>query len=267
MRMTPTRINDFCTLYVDDTNWGGADISALIQVFRSVIDEYEKVSGIYPPGVLHIFPDPGFGNPKCCKTGDYYTIYLTARGNYWSQYVYQFSHEYCHFLINGPLDGELETTFWFEESICELASMYFLNRTTLRWRSYNPIRIPGMPISSQQDVLQRLKVFAPKQQKYLANLRNENPSIDTPLYFWLDENMSILSEPVYHRNMYNQIANLLLDLFIDYPDLWKLLPFLYRPTPAEYSGFHDFITQVLTNRLSIEVEHLPQFVDSLTGNE
>ena len=265
MPLTSFRINALCSLLVDETNWGGADISVLIEIFRSVIDEFSDVSGVTPPGPLTIQPDPGLGNPKCCKFGKSYTIFLSARKNFWSKYVFQFAHEYCHYLINGPMDGALETTFWFEESICELASMYFLNRTTMRWMSYSPIMIPGLPLMSQEKALMKLKEFSPNNQSYLKNLRNENPSIDTTLPTWLDANMEVLSEPEYHREKYNQIADSLLDLFIDYPDLWRVLPFLYKPSPSEYSGFRDFITYAVPDRMKETIDHYHLLAKALTG--
>ena len=36
-------------------------------------------------------------------------------------------------MINGPMDGELETTFWFEESICEMSSLFLLKRMAEFW--------------------------------------------------------------------------------------------------------------------------------------
>lgn len=266
MQLSPVRINEFCNLMVDETNWGDADISVLIQIFRTVIEEFRSVSGIIPSGVLNIQPSPGFDYPLCSKTGDSYTIFLTARGNHWSQYVFQFSHEYCHYLINGPLDGKLETSFWFEESICELASMFFLNRATIRWNAYQYVKVPGVPMSSSDRVLNDLKGYVKNNQEYLRNRRNLSSGISIPLASWLEENMHSLSEPVYHRDLYNKIADSLLDLFIDNHDLWRILPYLYRPSLAEYSGFREFITQIVPNRLTVEVEHFPLLVEVLTGD-
>lgn len=95
------------------------------EIFRSVIEELNRAVGVNPRRFLYIQPDLGRGHPQYSKSGKNYTIYLSARENYWSKYIYQFAHEYCHFLIYDPLDGKLETTFWFEESVCELASMFF----------------------------------------------------------------------------------------------------------------------------------------------
>ena len=65
-------------------------------------------------------------NPMCCQSGTDHYIYLSAHDNYWCKWVYQFAHEYCHHLINGKLSGEITGLIWFEESICELSSMFNL---------------------------------------------------------------------------------------------------------------------------------------------
>ncbi len=265
MLMRSYSVNNYCTLMVDSTEWKGAIIPVLIQLFYSVMDVFNNSVGVTPQRRLQIQPDPNLGHPMCSKCGSTYIIYLSARENYWSKYVYQFAHEYCHYLIDGPLDGELETTFWFEESICELASMYLLLKVTKRWESWNPIMIPGVPLNSKEDALMRLKGFAPRNNPYLKDLLNMNPSIDVPLSEWLDKNMEVLSEREHHRDMYNQIACALFGLFIDYPDLWKMIPFLRRPSKEEYTDFRSFINKTLNGRIDCEIEHFPHFVEALFG--
>ena len=67
--------------------------------------------------------------PLCVqKGGGEHIIFLNAKENYWCQWVYQFAHEYCHHLIDGTLTGEWSNLLWFEETICELSSLYNLNK-------------------------------------------------------------------------------------------------------------------------------------------
>lgn len=69
--------------------------------------------------------------------------------------AYQFAHEYCHHLIDEPMDGESCTSFWFEESICELSPVYFMRRIAQRWIEENtPILIDyvaAVAISKKND--------------------------------------------------------------------------------------------------------------------
>ncbi len=260
MKFRSVSVNSNCFLLVDPTCWAGADIPVLVEIFRSIIEEFNYIVAISPQRQIIVQPDTGFGHPMCCKDG---SIFLSARQNYWSKYVYQFAHEYCHFLIDGPLNGELETTFWLEESVCELASMVLLKRVTDRWLSWKTV--PNVSLTDRDKVKLQLKVFAPHNISYLADLFKQNPIIDIPLSKWIDNNIAILSEPVHHRDMYNQIATVLYALFSEFPDLWKVIPFLYRPPKEDYSDFKSFITKTLVSRVNVKIEHLPVLIRCLTN--
>lgn len=55
-------------------------------------------------------------------------IFLSATGAYYNQFIYQFSHELCHFMI----DSEVCAPFrWFEETLCEAMSWYVLDQVYL----------------------------------------------------------------------------------------------------------------------------------------
>ena len=49
-------------------------------------------------------------------------VCLDTEKTYWSQYSYQFAHELCHILC-GFKEG-YEGNKWFEETVCETASLY-----------------------------------------------------------------------------------------------------------------------------------------------
>lgn len=267
MKYSSLTINCYCSLLGNQDDWGGTSLPILVEVIRSVMEEFNCASSVIPQEHLFVMPDTGSGIPMCSKIGDKYLIFLSARGTCWCQYIYQFAHEYCHYLVNGPLDGEQETTFWFEESICEMASMYFLKKVTERWISWFPVMVSGTPLSDQEEALVLLKQFAPENEPYLDALLNKNAPIEIPLYEWIESNTSTLSEPVYHRDLYNQIATRLYDVFSTYPDLWKVIPFLYRPSVNEYVDFRSFVKDTLKNRVNISIEHLPVLVECLTGEK
>ncbi|MFR3549505.1 MAG: hypothetical protein ACLTTW_04355 [Coprobacter sp.] len=64
------------------------------------------------------------GVPQCSKIPNGHLIFLSTQGDEWWRWVYQFSHEYCHSLINGTCTGEISGLIWFEETMCHLASIY-----------------------------------------------------------------------------------------------------------------------------------------------
>ena len=68
---------------------------------------------------------------------DPFVIQLTARDLEWSQFAYQFSHEFCHVLSNYE-NLKANPNNWFHEAICELASVFTLRRMAERWQTNPP---------------------------------------------------------------------------------------------------------------------------------
>ena len=93
-------------------------------------------------------PDAGvnvawWGSPKPPRTlfdRRPYEIRLTAWGNGWPQYAYQFAHELCHVMTNFDRVKEHRHK-WFEESLCELASLFVLYRLAKAWAADPPAGI------------------------------------------------------------------------------------------------------------------------------
>ncbi len=146
--------------------------------------------------------------PMCCEVSTYHLIYLNTKENYWCQWMYQFAHEYCHHLINGPFDGELAGLKWFEETICELSSMYCLN---------------SMAEYCQASRFQAYQRFAPSVQDYLGNLLHEEATDVDPLHLYIKRNLHLLEQPEYHREIYRHIAGSILTLYLECPSLWRMI--------------------------------------------
>ena len=152
-------------------------------------------------------------NPMCSNGENERIIYLRTSDNYWCQWAYQFAHEYCHHIINGTMAGGVSGLMWFEESVCELASMYHLNSLFRTW--------------IQSPELLHLH-YAPSFQDYLNDLlalavEKDSPFAQTPLRELLQQWADSLKELVYHRDYYNAIAARLYPIFLDSPHLWKIL--------------------------------------------
>ena len=63
-------------------------------------------------------------------------IQLDTGGRLWCQYAYQFAHEFCHVLC-GPRPGD-RGNLWFEETLCETASLYVIRGMARSWRTDPP---------------------------------------------------------------------------------------------------------------------------------
>ena len=69
------------------------------------------------------------------KAGEF-RVRLDTGGQAWSQYAYQFAHEACHVLCGG--NDDWPGNLWFEETLCETASLYSLRRMSVEWRTKAP---------------------------------------------------------------------------------------------------------------------------------
>lgn len=217
----------------NDDEWGGALAEVYRMVLRDIVLEYEHLGynpdDNIPVNILH----SPFDYPMCSNVGDCRMIFLATKDNYWCQLAYQFAHEYCHHLINGPMDGENISSFWFEESICELSSIYFMRKIAQKWEANN---IPY------------LNDYAASVKSYCENNWSCIDYIDN-LSSWILDNMNIFSDPNYHRDMYKFIAKSLFSLFEEYPFAWKLLPYLKRVPQDEYGNFEHWITRVVAYKI------------------
>lgn len=145
--------------------------------------------------------------PMCAKAGDNHIVYLSVKDDYWCQWVYQFAHEYCHHLINGPLSGHWSPVLWFEETICELSSLFNLYKM----------------VSFCEEL--SLEFYSPSVQEYLNNLLTKNTSVYTLSSEggWYQCYKELLSTEHYNRELYNAIAALMYPFFIENPRLWRII--------------------------------------------
>lgn len=150
------------------------------------------------------------GDPCCCKKNDgNHIIYLSVTDFYWCQLIYQFAHEYCHHLINGSLSGVWHKVLWFEETICEVSSLYNLyrfenyceNHENKGWKCYS---------SSVHDYLGK------RLTKCGLFDFNENGG-------WYDNCSDALEAKDYKRDLYKEIAIFMYPYFIGNPRLWKMI--------------------------------------------
>ena len=52
---------------------------------------------------------------------------------YWSQTIFQLSHEMCHYAMHQTKPNRNITLSWFEEIVCEAASLYALEYASKEW--------------------------------------------------------------------------------------------------------------------------------------
>lgn len=194
---------------IEDPNFGTFNKDVVGSLISNVDVIFSKCLEIEPFSSKECVIMYNHDVPMCCNSPVGREIYLATKGNYWCQWIYQFAHEYCHHLIDGKMIPNFKGLFWFEETICELASLFHLSRM----REY---------CSRSQS--SQLVLFAPSVTHYLNDLLTKNKNLVesfrmTKLQPWKEQ----LQEKVYHRDLYNAIAVVMFPYFERNPHLWKII--------------------------------------------
>ena len=205
-------------------NWGASkgDVKAILD------------SSIKP---LHVrFPDREFAEITVEPKGGPLVLYkrgpqgehrvrLEVNGPFWSQYAYQFSHEFCHILCNykeGP-----NWNLWFEEAICEMASLYTLRTMGKTWEKDAPYR--------------NWREYRTALTKYADKLIDDT-EVPRDLSRWFQDNRAALKKNGTDRPKNRVVAKAMLPIFEADPDLWGAVAYL-TSVPDREIDFLDFLKE------------------------
>jgi len=149
-------------------------------------------------------------------------IKLDVRERYWAQMIYQFAHELAHVQANFRPDAR--DNKWFEETLCETASLYALRKLSISLRDH-----PNFG-----SYRHHLHDYA---QKIIAN--REKVDLKTLAAFY-QKHEATLRKKATERPLNGAMAVALLPLFESDPSHWNSLDTLNK-TPAKkglpLSGF------------------------------
>lgn len=157
-----------------------------------------------PDSTLTIIDNKPLGHPKCLDNNK--IIFLSTAGNtFWSQNAYQLSHEFCHYFIQKKTS--LRNNSWFEESLCELSSIYFLSILSSEWE--------------KSQIFKKVQYSGPLND-YHSELLSDVSPFDLSL---LNDKESQLYEEMnkdpYLRDNNKYISIKMLPIFIEFPTLWQ----------------------------------------------
>ncbi len=142
-----------------------------------------------------------------------FRVKLNTGKTYWAQYTYQFAHEMCHILCE--YDSDKNPCKWFEESICELASLFVLRRSAVTWKTRPPY--PNW------------KSFAKHLDSYAEDrIRKAALPPGKTLAAWYRENREALRKNATDRPKNNIVAVQLLPLFEKVPSRWQAVQYLNK---------------------------------------
>lgn len=219
-------------------NWGAADVADIQRVLESVADELRLQVGYSPEARLNIRVVPRGVSPRVLyergPAGEY-VVHLTARNERWFQYAYQFSHELCHIFSNfdhkETANNEAVTNNqWFEETLCETASLFTLKRLAQTWAEAPPAR--------------KWAGYAPTfaaYADYLLTAAHRHLPASLSLDQWYRENQVPLRESPYQREKNELAATALLPLFEQAPGNWRAITYLNPDKASATKDFRDYL--------------------------
>ena len=210
---------------VGDASWGGP-----IPNVQKVLDSTAESLWPYFPGrtLKPILVEPKGGPITLFRRGPNgeYLVHLNTGDRHWAQHAYQFAHEFAHILANYD-EHELRNK-WFEESVCEMASLFALRRMSETWK-VRP------PYSNWKDYSPALASYAGERMR-AAQL----PSGKT-LAQWYRENEPQLRQEPCLRDKNTIVAVALLPLFEKQPQNWQAITWLNDGKPHGERTFAGYL--------------------------
>lgn len=213
-----------------DSGWGDAragDIETVLYAVAAVLLERFPGRRLNPILVAHSDGHPLTLYEKG-PNGEY-RIYLSAKDQYWAHYAYEFAHELTHILTNHEhfaFFREITHNQWFSEALCEAVSLYALKQLAFLWEVS-----PPHP---------RWRPYAPAFEEFAERLfseRHRRLPPDTLLAAWFEQNEQDLKRDPYLRKHNEVVANILLPLFEENPEIWQAIGYL----PAKGASFRDYL--------------------------
>lgn len=220
-------------IQVDSQGWGAVDTGQIERVLHSVADLLLDQQPDRAPITVHVSHTDS--NPVALydrgPNGEY-MIRLHADQARWHLYVYEFAHEFCHVLSNyGHAGGEVSRqNQWFEETICETASLYALETLATEWS----VAPPEPELASHAKDLRRFF-------RFLIAERHRTLPENTELREWLQERQAQLRADPYRRDQNDLVAKSVLPLFFADAKSWEAISYLNLHPDDPSASLDDFM--------------------------
>ena len=231
-----------------------ADIEAVLRSAASELLRYcprTQLAGID----VYYRPDHPEINSKR-TSGGRISMVLSARDTHWAQYSFQFAHEFCHALANfanssrQTIADTPNANLWFEESLCETASLFSLRAMSQTWQVSPPYPAFG--------------AYAPWLADYAQQrlaLPEHRLPVGTSFANWFRQHQPALRKDGGHRDWNAIIAAQVLPIFEAEPAGWEAVTFLNRGSSKGQESLSERFAQWRANC----PDRLRPFVSKLAG--
>jgi len=220
--------------YLLTDGWGQAQLQDITKLLDSVITDFYAYLdlGLITENQAYVINSknkfPRTNHPEIIKHDKFNLIYLSSYDQLWSNYSYQFTHKLCHHVINSDFLTTNDKFGWFEEVLCELASIFCIDKMSQTWLT-NP------PYPYWTD-------YSTSLADYVRNIieKPEN-RISKPFKNWLFENLDGLFKDRYKREENRIVALQLFRLFKNRPEFWTTIQYLKSIIITNEMTFDNFI--------------------------
>ncbi len=210
-----------------DGDWGAVSRAEIKRLLCDVASHIERELREPLVGIIHVMSLPEEEDPIAYHRPPNTTIHkigLSAKDQSWSQFTYQFAHEFCH-VLSGHDRLKDNPNGWFHESLCELASLFVLRRMAKIWKIDPPDEFP----SSYSGSLNRyVECKISKWQKAVPTI---------PFSSWVSKNERELRMDPYIRIKNGVVALMLLPLFEKNRHGWNAV----RHLPVSEDPIREYI--------------------------
>lgn len=154
---------------------------------------------------------------------------LDTQSTFWCQYAYQFTHEFCHVLCGFDKDGKENK--WFEETVCETATMFAMRAMSEAWSNDPPYP--------------HWKEYRHSIRKYVNDLTAKRDKIyeiytDGLKGFYQNHKEDLRREGS-NRELNGAMAIVMLRVFEDNPESWEAVRWLNCVPAAEGDTFQQHL--------------------------
>ena len=181
-----------------------------------------------------------------------HTMFVDIKGRHWSQLAYQFSHELCHILANYEATKS-DANQWFEEALCEAASMHAIKEMSISWKTNPPYPVwksyaVQLNHYFRDMLVAKHRYLKPgdtiaqwyKREKHAlrktGGLRDKNELIGTNIYFFFKEN----------------------------PDRWRAINYINRWSPTSETTLQQYL-MIWEMNLPDDLKHVAKTIAKWFG--
>lgn len=155
---------------------------------------------------------------------------LDTGSTYWAQYSYQFAHEFCHVLCGYRGDGNRRNK-WFEETLCETASLFVLRGMSRSWKD-------APPYPHWRDFRDALRSYADdviRRRDKLGEIHRDG----MPAFYRTHQ--ETLERDPNERELNGAMAVVLLHVFERQPDHWEAVRWLNESAAPDGETFEEYL--------------------------